>query len=62
MEITEIQTILFRCYRAIEEAIFSDEGLDGDVGQAVLNEIQPHLHKKDNAILLEEEKNREQEE
>lgn len=42
-----VKKVLFEAYRAIEQAIYSEDGLDGDDGAKVLSLIIPHLRKKD---------------
>ena len=49
-----MQTLLFRCYRAIEEAIYSDDGMDGSSGEELLKEIVPLLTDADQATLWHE--------
>jgi len=53
------QDVLFLCYRTIEDAIYLEDGLDGDAGQKVLEMIVPHLKQKDQGILKDEEQTRE---
>lgn len=55
----DARDVLFACYRAIEDAIYSEDGLDGDDGQSVLAKIVPHLKREDRRILVDEERTRE---
>lgn len=50
-----INFVLFACYRAIEDAIYTEDGLDGDAGGKVLDMIIPHLSDEYKQILRDEE-------
>ena len=55
----ELQTVLMRAYRLIQDAIYSDDGADGDEGQAILDDIRPMLSDGDRQTLDREDAIRE---
>ena len=55
----DVRDVLLACYRAIEAAIYHEDGLDGDDGQEVLELVVPHLKPQDQQALADEEQTQE---
>ena len=57
MEKAELDTLLLLCQRAIEDAVYCEDGLDGAGGEEVLKEIRSY-RKKNNLPKTQEPKDR----